>query len=336
MNILLTGGTGYIGSHTAVVLAEAGHSVILYDNLCNSCSSVVDKLTEICAQRMPFIHGDIRDTELLIRSIRDYRIDAVIHFAGLKAVAKAVENPIQYYENNVNGSISLLRAMQSTNVRKLIFSSSATVYGEPDHLPIDEDHPTLPTNPYGRSKLFIEKILEDAAQSEDDWNIVCLRYFNPVGAHQSALLGEQPNGIPNNLMPCIAKVAASELSCLNIFGDDYSTPDGTCIRDYVHVMDVADGHLASLNFLEKRFGWHAINLGTDQGFSVFEMISAFESVSNQVIKYKVAPRRQGDVASCYAKVEKAQRELAWRAHRSLEEMCTSLWLWQTQNRLQTA
>ncbi len=331
MNILLTGGTGYIGSHTAVVLAQAGHDVVLYDNLSNSDRRVVDHLAHITGRPMTFVEGDIRDTELLSRTLRAAGIEAVIHFAGLKAVGESVDKPVEYYANNVQGTISLLQAMQAVSIGTLVFSSSATVYGEPQYLPLDEKHPTSATNPYGRSKLHIEEMLLDVATSDACWRIACLRYFNPVGAHDSALIGESPRGIPNNLMPYIAQVAAGQRPALQVFGDDYPTPDGTGVRDYIHVMDLARGHLAALGFLAHHAGWHAVNLGTGHGSSVLEMVRAFEHVSGQSVPYKITPRRPGDVAVCYAKADKAARELGWSAQLGLEDMCRSTWEFQRQS-----
>lgn len=328
MNILLTGGTGYIGSHTAVVLTEAGHSVILLDNLSNSRSVVVQRLEQITGRTMPFIEGDIRDTALLVDVIRSHEVNAVVHFAGLKAVGESVAKPVDYYACNVQGTISLLQAMQQTGVRSLVFSSSATIYGDPKYLPIDESHPTCATNPYGRSKLHIEEILADVARSDDSWRIACLRYFNPVGAHDSGLIGEDPQGIPNNLMPFIAKVASGQLPVLSVFGNDYPTPDGTGVRDYIHVQDLAAGHLAALNYLAAQSGWHAINLGTGQGYSVVDMVHAFEAASGKAVPYQIVARRSGDIACCYAQADKASSLLRWQAHRSLAEMCESTWNWQ--------
>lgn len=287
MRILLTGGTGYIGSHTAIALSQLGHQVVLYDNLSNSSDTVLEKLAQITGQHMHFVKGDVRDTELLKNTLAFHRIDAVIHFAGLKAVGESVDKPIDYYANNVQGTISLLQAMQSAQVKTLVFSSSATVYGEPQYLPLDEKHPTSATNPYGRSKLHIEEILSDVATSDAQWRIACLRYFNPVGAHQSGLIGEDPNGVPNNLMPYIAQVAAGQRTELSVFGGDYPTPDGTGVRDYIHVMDLAEGHAAALNFLSQTTGWHAINLGTGKGYSVLEMVGAFEKASCRKVPYRV-------------------------------------------------
>ena len=326
MNVLLTGGTGYIGCHTAVALTQANHQVVLYDNLCNSHPDVVDRLQTITQQRLPFVQGDVRDTPLLIKTLQEHHITAVIHFAGLKAVGESVEMPIAYYDNNVSGSISLLLAMQATDIKTLVFSSSATVYGDPRYLPLDESHPTSVTNPYGRSKLHIEDMLADVAQSDAQWRIARLRYFNPVGAHDSGLIGEDPNGIPNNLMPYIARVAAGKLPYLNVFGNDYPTPDGTGVRDYIHVTDLASGHLAALQALSRSTQpLHTFNLGTGQGYSVLEMVKAFEAASGKEVPYHIAPRRAGDIASCYAQAAKAATELKWKASRTLDDMCVSTW-----------
>ena len=330
MNILLTGGTGYIGSHTAVVLAEAGHRPVLLDNLSNSSADVVDRLAQITGTRFPFIEGDIRDTALLRRVLADEGIGAVVHFAGLKAVGESVEQPLRYYDNNVGGTISLLQAMDESGVGTLVFSSSATVYGQPAYLPLDEVHPTGATNPYGRTKLHIEEMLAELAASGTNWRIACLRYFNPVGAHASGLIGEDPNGIPNNLMPYIARVAGGRLPFLNVFGDDYPTPDGTGVRDYIHVMDLAEGHRAALDFLagSAGAGWHAFNLGTGCGYSVLDMVRAFEQASGRPVPYRIALRRSGDIACYYAKADLAAAELGWRAVRSLDDMCASTWHFQ--------
>ena len=324
MKILLTGGTGYIGSHTAIVLQQLGHQVLLYDNLSNSTDSVLEKLIQITGQEIRFIRGDVRDTELLRSTLTSNNINAVIHFAGLKAVGESVEKPIDYYANNVQGTISLLQTMQSAQVKTIVFSSSATVYGEPQYLPLDESHPTSATNPYGRSKLHIEEMLKDVASSDLDWRIACLRYFNPVGAHESGLIGENPHGVPNNLMPSIAQVAVGQLAELSVFGDDYPTADGTGIRDYIHVMDLAEGHAAALDFLSQTTGWQAINLGTGKGYSVLEMVQAFEKASGCEVPYKIVARRAGDVAACYADPKKAGELLNWSAKRTLAEMCTSV------------
>lgn len=325
MNILLTGGTGYIGSHTAVALAQSGHDVTLLDNLSNSDASVIDRITQIIGRRPSFVRGDVRDTALVRGLFNVHSIDAVVHFAGLKAVGESVSHPIDYYANNVQGTISLLQAMQQKSVRSLIFSSSATVYGVPQYLPYDENHPTRAINPYGRTKLHVEEILRDLAQSDASWRVACLRYFNPVGAHESGLIGEDPRGIPNNLMPFIAQVAVGKRSELKVFGDDYPTPDGTGVRDYIHVMDLAEGHVAALDYLSGNPGWRAVNLGTGHGHSVLEVVQAFERVSGRAIPYAIAPRRSGDLPAYYASADQAHELLGWSAKRSLDEMCASTW-----------
>jgi len=333
MNILLTGGTGYIGSHTAVVLTQLGHKVVLFDNLSNSSEWVVQRLEQITEVKTHFVKGDVRDSELLLNSLKNYGIDAVIHFAGLKSVGESVNQPIEYYANNVQGTIVLLQAMQSAGVKNLVFSSSATVYGEPKYLPLDERHPTSATNPYGRSKLHIEEMLNEIAKSDNDWRIACLRYFNPVGAHESGLIGENPRGVPNNLMPYIAQVAAGLRTELNVFGGDYPTKDGTGVRDYIHVIDLAEGHAAALTYLSKATGYQAINLGTGNGYSVFDMVNAFEKTSGCKIPYKVVARREGDVAACYADPGKARELLSWSAKRGLEDMCASTWRFKIEDSL---
>jgi len=328
LKVLLTGGAGYIGSHTAIALFLLGHDVVLYDNLSNSKNEVIGKIEQIIGRQMLFIEGDVRDTALLKTTLSAHKIEAVIHFAGLKAVGESVGNPIDYFTNNVQGTISLIQAMHSEQIKTLVFSSSATVYGEPKYLPLDEVHPTSAINPYGRSKIHIEELLSDVAKSDVNWRIACLRYFNPVGAHQSGIIGDNPKGAPNNLMPYIAQVAIGLRSKLNVFGGDYATNDGTGIRDYIHVMDLAEGHAAALNFLNQANGWHAINLGTGKGYSVLEVVSAFEKASGSRVPYSVSPRRDGDVAACYADPLKAGELLSWKATRTLEEMCDSTWLFQ--------
>lgn len=326
MRILLTGGAGYIGSHTAVALAAAGHEVVCFDNLSNSRAEVMDRLETITGQSLPLIVGDIRDRTALEQAMRSRAIEAVIHFAGLKAVGEAVAKPLIYYDNNVRGTLSLIEAMIACSVKTLVFSSSATVYGEPQYLPLDETHPTSATNPYGRTKLMIEEMLTDIAAADPDWRIAVLRYFNPVGAHESGLIGEDPNGIPNNLMPFISRVASGRLERLSVFGDDYDTPDGTGVRDYIHVTDLAAGHLAALGAISSHNDpistW---NLGTGQGYSVLEMVDAFERVNGVSVPYQIAERRPGDVASCYASPDKAKAELGWEAALGLEDMCASIW-----------
>jgi len=330
VNILLTGGAGYIGSHTAVVLSEAGHEVVLLDNFCNSQKSVLRRLQNILGKSPLCVEGDIRDTPLVIKTLQDYKIDAVIHYAGLKAVGESVANPILYYANNVQGTISLLQAMQRVRVKSLVFSSSATVYGEPQYLPYNEAHPTIPMNPYGKTKLQTEEMLSDLAASDPEWRIVSLRYFNPVGAHESGLIGEDPNGTPNNLMPYVAKVATGVLPHLNVFGDNYSTKDGTGERDYIHVMDLAEGHMAALRFLKLKAGMEVINLGTGKPSSVLDLVFFFEKVSGKKIKKIIVKRRSGDLPVYYADVEKAKNTLGWVAKRSLEEMCESAWIFQVE------
>jgi len=332
MKILLTGGAGYIGSHTAVALRLEGHSVVLFDNLANSQASVVEAMAQITGSPVPFVMGDIRDTAMLESVLVSQQIDAVIHFAGLKAVGESVQNPLDYYANNVQGTISLLQAMQACAIKTLVFSSSATVYGDPQYLPLDESHPTSATNPYGRTKLHIEQMLYDLTVSDPSWHVACLRYFNPVGAHESGLIGENPNGIPNNLMPYVAQVAAGLRAELNVFGNDYASPDGTGVRDYIHVMDLAEGHTAALRFLQRESGWHAINLGTGTGYSVLDIVKAFESASGQAVPYRIAARRSGDVAQCYADPQKAAALLGWSAKRTLADMCASTWRFQQSSR----
>jgi UDP-glucose 4-epimerase len=332
MNILLTGGAGYIGSHAATVFAEAGHHVLIVDNFCNSDRNVIDRLARVIGKEVVCIEGDVRDTALLEKTLIDFKIDAVIHFAGLKAVGESVSDPLKYFDNNAAGSISLLLAMQSSGVRIIVFSSSATVYGEPRYLPYDEVHPLAPVNPYGESKFQVENILKSLTISDPSWRVALLRYFNPVGAHESGLIGEDPNGIPNNLMPYVAKVAAGEFPHLKVFGDDYPTKDGTGERDFIHVMDLAEGHLAALKFLEKHGGCHTFNLGTGDAKSVMEIVNSFEKASGQSVPVKIAPRRDGDIPAYYANADKALQQLGWKACRSLDEMCTSTWRWQENRR----
>jgi len=331
MNILLTGGLGYIASHVATTLVANGHQISLLDNLSNSDIRVLSRLEKIVGHSISFFKEDVRNQVAVKKILADKQIDAVIHFAGLKAVGESSQFPLQYYDNNVAGTVSLLGAMRSTNVFKLVFSSSATVYGEPHYLPYDEDHPTNPTNPYGQTKLMVEKILNDLTNSDSRWAIACLRYFNPVGAHESGLIGEDPNGIPNNLMPYVARVASNNLECLHIFGNDYDTRDGTGERDYIHVQDLAEGHLAALEYLQSHHGWHAINLGSGSATSVLEMVAAFERASGKKIPYQVSERRAGDLAIYYAKADKAANLLQWKTQRTVEEMCSSAWNFQQQS-----
>jgi UDP-glucose 4-epimerase len=327
--ILITGGTGYIGSHTCVALAQAGYDdIVILDNLSNSRARVIDRLEALCGKRPRFIEGDVRDAALLDRIFADFPVQAVIHFAGLKAVGESVAKPLEYYDNNVRGTLELLAAMRRAGVGTMVFSSSATVYGDPASVPIREDFPRSSTNPYGRSKLIIEDILADLYGAEPGWRIARLRYFNPVGAHESGLIGEDPQGIPNNLMPYIAQVAAGQREFLNVFGNDYPTPDGTGIRDYIHVMDLAEGHVAALNYLDDKGGLLTVNLGTGRGYSVLELAQAFEQASGRPVPYRFAPRRPGDIAQCWADPSLAGRLLGWRATRGLDAMCADVWRWQ--------
>lgn len=330
--ILVTGGAGYIGSHTTLLLLQAGFDVLVLDNLCNSSVQSLSRVAKISGRSATFLQMDIRDRTLLSQLFAENSVNAVLHFAGLKAVGESVLQPLRYYDNNVHGSQVLLQACADAGVFNVVFSSSATVYGEPAQMPISEDCPVgQTTNPYGRSKLMVEDMLRDLAISDPSWRIAILRYFNPVGAHESGLIGEDPNGIPNNLLPYIAQVAVGKLSELSVFGDDYSTPDGTGVRDYIHVMDLADGHLRALEALETRTGAHVWNLGTGQGYSVLEMVRAFEAASGKLVPYRIAPRRPGDIATCYADPTKAERELGWKARRGLDEMMRDAWRWQSMN-----
>ncbi|GAM58405.1 UDP-glucose 4-epimerase [Vibrio ishigakensis] len=331
MKVLVTGGMGYIGSHTCIQLIEAGMTPIIFDNLYNSKASVIGRLKEVTGQDIEFVQGDIRDRALMVETLSKFEIDAVIHFAGLKAVGESVEKPLEYYDNNVNGTLVLVDAMREVGVKRLVFSSSATVYGDPHTVPITEDFPTSATNPYGRSKLMVEECLTDFQKANPDWSITLLRYFNPVGSHPSGKLGEDPQGIPNNLMPFVAQVAVGRREFLSVFGDDYPTPDGTGVRDYIHVMDLSDGHIAALQKVGNRDGLHVFNLGTGNGSSVLDMVKAFEKASGKTIAYKIAPRRAGDIAECWADPAKAEQELAWKATRSLEEMTEDTWRWQSEN-----
>ena len=328
MNILLTGGAGYIGSHAAVVFARLGHHVVLFDNLVNSDAGVVERVSFLAGKSVPLVVGDVRDRNVLADVLKKHAIDAVVHFAGLKAVGESVQKPVDYYSNNVQGTISLVQTMESAGVHHLVFSSSATVYGTPRYLPYDEKHPVGAINPYGRTKQHVEDMFADLAASSPAWCIACLRYFNPVGAHESGLIGENPQGIPNNLMPFIAQVASGERPFLSVFGDDYDTPDGTGVRDYVHVMDLVEGHAAALDYLQSHAGWHAFNLGTGQGISVLDVIRSFEKASGRPVPYQVAARRAGDLPAYYADAGKANRLLGWQANRDLDEMCRSTWNFQ--------
>ncbi|WP_341667874.1 UDP-glucose 4-epimerase GalE [Alcaligenes sp. SDU_A2] len=327
--ILVTGGTGFIGSHTCLELIADGYQVLVLDNLSNSQESVLDALEQISGVRPEFIRGDIRDRVLLDRIFQEHDIAAVIHFAGLKAVGESVSQPLNYYDNNIAGTVTLMQAMQQADVRSLVFSSSATVYGDPQQLPIPEDHPLSATNPYGHTKLVLEEIIGNVYQSEPGWHIGLLRYFNPVGAHPSGLIGEAPQGVPNNLMPYIAQVASGQREQVQVFGQDYDTPDGTGVRDYIHVMDLAQGHVAALRYLqENKPELLAVNLGTGRGYSVLEMIQAFARSSGRDIPYTIAPRRPGDIASCWADTRLAREKLNWTADKDIQEMCDDAWRWQ--------
>jgi UDP-glucose 4-epimerase len=329
MKVLVTGGLGYIGSHTCVALAAAGHDVVIVDNLDNAKPSVLERLRELTGKPIAFHRADIRDRKAL-DSILKSNIGAVLHFAGKKAVGESVERPLLYYDHNVGGTVALLEAMAAHGVKRMVFSSSATVYGEPERLPLTEDHPLRPVNPYGKTKLVVEHILADQAQGDAGFRYAALRYFNPVGAHPSGRIGEDPSGIPNNLFPFLTRVAVGALPRLQIFGDDYDTADGTGVRDYIHVMDLAQGHVAALEALEQRAAL-TVNLGTGRGYSVLETVKAFEKACGKPIPTKVVPRRPGDVAASYADPARAARELGWKAHLDMDAMCRDSWRWQSQN-----
>jgi UDP-glucose 4-epimerase len=331
MRVLLTGGAGFIGSHTCVELLAAGHEVVVFDNFSNSRPEVLDRIFEITGKRPMLYSGDVRNPTQIRAALRDSDVSAVLHFAGLKAVGDSVENPLTYYDNNVNGTIQLLKAMEECSIRSLVFSSSATVYGYPQSLPLSEDHPLSATNPYGQTKLVIEVMLRHLASSDQRWKCVSLRYFNPVGAHSSGLIGEDPQGVPNNLMPLIAQVAVGRREYVNILGNDYDTHDGTGIRDYIHVVDLAHGHMLALERMCNMQGYEVFNLGTGVGSSVLDMVAAFEQVCGKSLPYRIAPRRIGDVATCYADATKATTLLGWYAKRNLGAMCEDTWRWQTSN-----
>jgi len=329
--ILVTGGAGYIGSHTCVELLDAGHEVTVFDNFCNSSPESLRRVARITGKAPRVVEGDIRDGAALRRALAASGAAAVIHFAGLKAVGESVDQPLAYYDNNVVGTLRLLEAMREAAVRTLVFSSSATVYGDPQRLPLTEDHPLSATNPYGRSKLMIEEILRDLHRSDASWRISLLRYFNPVGAHASGLIGEDPRGMPNNLMPFVAQVAVGKREVLNVWGDDYPTPDGTGVRDYIHVVDLARGHLKALERLQRHAECLAVNLGTGTGYSVLEMVRAFAAASGRPVPYQVAARRAGDIAACYADPARALQLLGWKAEHGLQAMCEDGWRWQSAN-----
>ncbi len=328
--ILVTGGAGYIASHTEVELLNRGYEVIAFDNMVNSCDESIKRVEQITGKKIKFYNADMRDRDAMEKIFSENEIDSVIHFAGLKAVGESVSKPLEYYDNNIYGTLVLLDVMRKHNVKKIVFSSSATVYGTPERLPLDENCSLSTTNPYGSTKLMLENIMQDLYVSDKDWNIVLLRYFNPVGAHESGLIGEDPKGIPNNLAPFIAKVAGGKLPCVNVFGNDYDTPDGTGVRDYIHVVDLALGHVKAIENVSEK-GVHIFNLGTGNGYSVLDMIKAFEKACGHEIPYKICPRRPGDIAACYASVDKAKNVLGWEAKLGVDEMCASMWKWQTQN-----
>ena len=338
MKILITGGAGYIGSHTLVELSSSGFEFIVYDNLSNSSKEALKRVEQIIGKTIEFIEGDIRDKRLLQKVFSKYNIDSVIHFAGLKAVGESVEKPLEYYDNNINGTLTLLEVMKEYNCKKIVFSSSATVYGDPKEVPITEEAQTGVgiTNPYGRSKYFIEEMLKDLYISDNSWKIAILRYFNPIGAHESGLIGEDPNGIPNNLMPYISQVAVGKLKELQVFGDDYDTVDGTGVRDYIHVVDLANAHVKALEYLNNStFDIKNLplicNLGTGKGYSVLEIVNAFKQVNGVKVPYKIVARRDGDIAICYANSKKANKLLNWEAVRGIEQMCKDSWNWQSKN-----
>ena len=332
MHVLVTGGAGFIGSHTVVELLQAGYEVVIIDNFSNSSPLVLSRIEEITGKRPLLIEGDIRDRALLDDVFKQHEIDAVVHFAGLKAVGESVQKPLEYYDNNVSGSVVLFEAMRDAGVKRLVFSSSATVYGDPEEIPISENCPIgVPTNPYGMSKLMVERILQDLVVAEADFSVALLRYFNPIGAHESGLIGENPSGIPNNLLPYVTQVAIGKLAQLSVFGSDYPTVDGTGVRDYIHVVDLAKGHLAALDYLKGAVGCHVWNLGTGQGYSVLQIIEAFEKATGVSVPYKLVERRAGDIAECWSNPAKAKDELGWEAAYGLEDMMRHSWKWQKGN-----
>lgn len=332
MKILVTGGAGYIGSHTCVELLNEGYEVVIVDNLYNSNQKAVDRIEQITQKKVTFYQNDILDREALDQIFTKENVDAVIHFAGLKAVGESVRKPIEYYTNNIQGTLILTDVMRKHNVKNIIFSSSATVYGNPAMIPITEECPKgICTNPYGWTKWMLEQILTDIHTADSEWNVMLLRYFNPIGAHESGLIGEDPKGIPNNLLPYVAQVAIGKLECVGVFGDDYDTPDGTGVRDYIHVVDLAKGHVKALNKIKEKVGVKVYNLGTGNGYSVLDVIHAFEKACGHEIPYQIKPRREGDIATCYSKCDLAKEELGWQAQYNLDDMCASSWKWQTMN-----
>lgn len=332
MSILVTGGAGYIGSHTCLELLKAGYEVTVVDNLCNSSEEAVKRVEKIAGKSVKFYQADILDREALNKIFDSEKIDSVIHFAGLKAVGESVAKPLEYYHNNITGTLILCDVMRNHGVKNIVFSSSATVYGDPAFVPITEECPKGQiTNPYGQTKSMLEQILTDFHVADPEWNVVLLRYFNPIGAHESGLIGEDPKGIPNNLVPYIAQVAVGKLECLGVFGNDYPTHDGTGVRDYIHVVDLAVGHVKALKKIEEKAGVCIYNLGTGKGYSVLDVVKAYEKACGKEIKYEIKPRRPGDIATCYADASKAKKELGWEAERGIEEMCADSWRWQSAN-----
>lgn len=331
MRILVTGGAGFIASHTNVELLNAGYEVVVIDNLVNSSKKSIDRVEELTGKKVTFYEEDLLNEKALDDIFDKEKIDSVIHFAALKAVGESCEIPLRYFDNNLTGTLNLLKVMEKHNVKSLVFSSSATVYGKPKTVPIKEDFPLSVSNPYGRTKLITEDMLRDIYKSDNEWDIAILRYFNPIGAHESGRIGENPNGIPNNLLPYIAKVAAGQLECVNVFGDDYDTSDGTGVRDYIHISDLAEGHIKALQKLSEHPGLVTYNLGTGVGYSVLEIIKSFEKACGKKIPYKIVPRRAGDIDMCYADSLKAKRELGWEAVRDIDKMCEDAWRWQVQN-----
>ena len=331
MSILVTGGAGYIGSHTCVELLESGYDVVVVDNLSNSSEKSIERIKEITGKDLVFYKADLLDKEALTKIFEKEKIESVIHFAGLKAVGESVEKPLEYYHNNITGTLILCDVMKQFGVKNIVFSSSATVYGNPKTVPIREDFPLTATNPYGHTKLMLEQILKDLHVADEDWRVILLRYFNPVGAHKSGLIGEDPKGIPNNLVPYITQVAVGKLDKLGVFGDDYDTPDGSGVRDYIHVVDLSKGHVKALDKIKSSTGVHTYNLGTGVGYSVLDMIKAFSKVVGKDIPYEIKPRRHGDIATCYADSTLAKEELGWEAKLNLEDMCEDAWRWQQGN-----
>ena len=332
MAILVTGGAGFIGSHTCVEMLNAGYEVIVVDNLCNASEEAIRRVEKITGKNVTFYKADIRDKEALDQIFDKESVECVIHFAGLKAVGESVAKPLEYYQNNIAGTLTLCDVMRNHNVKNIIFSSSATVYGDPAFIPITEECPKgTCTNPYGWTKWMLEQILTDLHKADPEWNVVLLRYFNPIGTHESGLMGEDPKGIPNNLLPYIAQVAIGKLECLGVFGDDYDTPDGTGVRDYIHVVDLAIGHVKALKKIQEKSGVSIYNLGTGVGYSVLDVLHAFEKACGKEIPYQIKPRRAGDIATCYCNAEKAKNELGWVAERGIDKMCEDSWRWQTMN-----